>query len=259
MIYYPLSVLMLADIREILIISTPTDLPIFQKLLGDGGWLGLDISYAEQAAPNGIAEAFTIGADHIGDDSAALILGDNIFHGPGFSTLLQREADDVKGALLFGYPVSDPHRHGIGEVDDDGRLLSIEEKPLQPRSDRAVTGLYFYDNDVVDIARGLTPSARGELEITDVNNAYLERGRARMVNLGRGFAWLDTGTHESLLDAGQFVQTLEQRQGMSIACLEEIAMRMGYISPERAYELGERLGSSGYGEYVMDVAAQARN
>ncbi|OLR93791.1 glucose-1-phosphate thymidylyltransferase RfbA [Actinokineospora bangkokensis] len=257
MVYYPLSVLMLADIRDILIISTPVDLPAFQRLLGDGGDLGLRLSYAEQPEPNGLAEAFLIGADHVGDDCCSLILGDNIFHGPGFSQLLRAETADLKGAVLFGYTVSDPHRHGIGEVDAEGRLVSIEEKPAHPRSNQAVTGLYFYDNDVVEIARGLTPSARGELEITDVNNAYLERGRARMVNLGRGFAWLDTGTHDSLLEAGQYVQTLEKRQGTRIACLEEIALRMGFITAEQCFALGERIAKSGYGQYVMEIARAA--
>jgi glucose-1-phosphate thymidylyltransferase len=257
MIYYPLSVLMLADIRDILVITTPWDQPAFQRLLGDGSSLGLNIDYAEQAEPNGLAEAFIIGADHVGDDSCALILGDNIFHGPGFSQLLQSKTVDLKGCVLFGYSVSDPHRHGIGEVDDEGNLLSIEEKPAHPKSNHAITGLYFYDNDVVEIARGLAPSARGELEITDVNNTYLERGRAGMVNLGRGFAWLDTGTHESLLDAGQYVRMLEDRQGTRIACLEEIAMRMGFISPGECYALGEKLSSSGYGRYVMETAKAA--
>jgi glucose-1-phosphate thymidylyltransferase len=259
MIYYPLSVLMLADIRDILVISTPHDLPAFRHLLGDGSQLGLNLSYAEQPEPNGLAEAFLIGAEHIGHDDAALVLGDNIFHGPGFSRLLQSKAQDIKGAVLFGYQVSDPHRHGIGELDGEGNLISIEEKPANPRSDKAVTGLYLYDNDVVEIARGLHPSARGELEITDVNNIYLEMGRASMVNLGRGFAWLDTGTHPSLLDAGQFVRTLEERQGMHVACLEEIAYRMGFIDADECYALGERLGKSGYGQYVMEVARSARH
>ena len=254
MIYYPLSVLMLADIRDILVISTPMDLPIFRRLLGDGSRLGLRIDYAEQAEPNGLAEAFIIGADHIGDDSAALILGDNIFHGPGFSNLLRGKTRDLKGCVLFGYPVSDPHRHGIGEVDADGNLISIEEKPARPRSNRAITGLYFYDNDVVEIARRLSPSARGELEITDVNRTYLDRGRASLVDLGRGFAWLDTGTHDSLLEAGQFVRTLEERQGVRIACLEEIALRMGFIDADHCYRLGEQLAKSGYGQYVMEIA-----
>jgi glucose-1-phosphate thymidylyltransferase len=258
MIYYPLSVLMLAGIRDVLVISTPQDLPAFRRLLDDGGELGLRISYAEQAAPNGLAEAFVIGAEHVGADPAALVLGDNIFHGQGFSGLLQRAIGDVvagdTGCVLFGYPVRDPQRYGVAEADADGRLLSIEEKPEHPRSNRAVTGLYFYDNDVVEIAAGLTPSARGELEITDVNRAYLERGTARLVDLGRGFAWLDTGTHESLLEAGEYVRVLENRQGVRIACIEEIAMRMGFIDPAACYALGERQAKSGYGEYVMDVA-----
>jgi glucose-1-phosphate thymidylyltransferase len=258
MIYYPLSVLMLAGIRDVLVISTPQDVPAFQRLLGDGGELGLTIGYAEQPKPNGLAEAFVIGAEHVGSDPAALVLGDNIFHGPGFSGLLQRAIADVAagdaGCVLFGYPVRDPRRYGVAEADADGRLVSIEEKPVHPRSNRAVTGLYFYDNDVVEIAAGLTPSARGELEITDVNRAYLERGTARLVDLGRGFAWLDTGTHESLLEAGEYVRVLENRQGVRIACIEEIAMRMGFIDPAACYALGERQAKSGYGEYVMDVA-----
>jgi glucose-1-phosphate thymidylyltransferase len=258
MIYYPLSVLMLAGIRDVLVISTPQDVPAFQRLLGDGGEIGLRIGYAEQPEPNGLAEAFVIGAEHVGSDPAALVLGDNIFHGPGFSGLLQRAIADVAagdaGCVLFGYPVRDPRRYGVAEADADGRLVSIEEKPVHPRSNRAVTGLYFYDNDVVEIAAGLTPSARGELEITDVNRAYLERGTARLVDLGRGFAWLDTGTHESLLEAGEYVRVLENRQGVRIACIEEIAMRMGFIDPAACYALGERQGKSGYGEYVMDVA-----
>jgi glucose-1-phosphate thymidylyltransferase, short form len=258
MVYYPLSVLMLAGIREILLISTPHDLPQFRRLLGDGGELGLRIEYAEQAEPNGLAEAFVIGAGHIGTDPAALVLGDNIFHGPGFSGMLRGAIADVTagqaGCVLFGYPVRDPQRYGVAEADDTGRLLSIEEKPAQPRSNRAVTGLYFYDNAVVGIAASLRPSARGELEITDVNRAYLERGTARLVDLGRGFAWLDTGTHESLLEAGEYVRVLENRQGIRIACIEEIAMRMGFIEPAACHALGELQAKSGYGEYVMDVA-----
>src|SRR5688500_18138013 len=215
MVYYPLSVLMLAGIRDILVISTPQDVPAFRRLLGDGGELGLSIGYAEQPAPNGLAEAFVIGAEHVGSDPAALVLGDNIFHGPGFSELLQRSIADVtasvSGCILCGYAVRDPQRCGVAAAAPDGRLLSIEEKAARPRSNRAVTGLYFYDNDVVGIAAGLTPSARGELEITDVNRAYLERGTARLVDLGRGFAWLDTGTHESLLEAGEYVRVLENR------------------------------------------------
>jgi len=257
MIYYPLSVLMLAGIREILVISTPADLPLFRRLLGDGTDLGINVSYAEQAQPNGLAEAFLIGASHIGGDSAALVLGDNIFYGPGFSNNLRHHARTVDGCVLFGYQVKDPQRYGVGEVDASGNLISIEEKPVVPRSNRAITGLYFYDNDVVSIARGLRPSARGELEITDVNAEYLRRGKAKLVDLGRGFAWLDTGTHDSLLEAGEFVHVLEQRQGVRIACLEEIALRMGYIDADACYALGAKLAKSGYGEYVMEVARSA--
>src|SRR5215468_5550472 len=229
MVYYPLSVLMLAGIREILVISTPQDLPQFQRLLGDGTEFGLTLSYAEQPQPNGLAEAFLIGRDHIGTDSVCLVLGDNIFHGQGLGTRLQRAVADLDGCTLFGYPVKDPERYGVAEVDAAGRLVSIEEKPLHPRSNLAVTGLYLYDNSVVELAAGLTPSARGELEITDLNNAYLAQGRAQLVNLGRGTAWLDTGTHDSLLEAAQFVQVIENRQGLKIACLEEIAYRKGWI------------------------------
>ena len=258
MIYYPLSVLMLAGIRDILLISTPHDLPQFERLLGDGGELGLAISYAVQPEPNGLAEAFVIGSEHVGDQAAALVLGDNIFHGPGFSGMLAGAiadiAGDSAGCVLFGYPVRDPRRYGVAEADEDGWLVSIEEKPEKPRSNRAVTGLYFYDNDVVEIAGGLRPSERGELEITDVNRVYLERGRARLRDLGRGFAWLDTGTHESLLEAGEYVRVLESRQGIRIACVEEIAMRMGFIDADACFALGERQAKSGYGEYVMDVA-----
>ncbi|MGH3812219.1 MAG: glucose-1-phosphate thymidylyltransferase RfbA, partial [Pseudonocardiaceae bacterium] len=258
MVYYPLSVLMLAGIREILVISTPWDLPLFRRLLGDGTTLGLRLSYAEQPEPNGLAEAFVIGADFIGDDPVALVLGDNIFYGPGFSRTLQQCVATVDGCVLFGYPVKDPQRYGVGEVDGTGKLISIEEKPAAPRSNKAITGLYFYDNDVVKIARSLTPSTRGELEITDVNLHYLQQGRATMIDLGRGFAWLDTGTHESLLEAGQFVQVLEHRQGVRIACLEEIALRMGFIDAEACHALGESLAKSGYGQYIMEVAHSAR-
>jgi glucose-1-phosphate thymidylyltransferase len=254
MVYYPLSVLMLAGIREILIISTPVDLPQFQRLLGDGSDLGLTLTYAEQPHPNGLAEAFIIGADHVGDDSAALVLGDNIFHGNDLAELLQREVARLDGCTLFGYQVRDPERYGVAEADATGKLLSIEEKPARPKSSKAVTGLYLYDNEVVGIAGSLTPSPRGELEITDVNRAYLDKGRARLVDLGRGMAWLDTGTHDSLLEAGQFVQVLEHRQGVRIACLEEISLRMGFIDAAQAYRLGEALGKSGYGQYVMEVA-----
>ncbi|GGQ46606.1 glucose-1-phosphate thymidylyltransferase RfbA [Streptomyces mutabilis] len=258
MIYYPLSVLMLAGIRDILVISSPRDLPQYRAVLGDGSSLGISLSYAEQLAPRGLAEAFTIGAGHIGDESVALILGDNIFHGPGFSLLLQEHVPHTDGALLFGYPVRDPERYGVGEADDRGRLVSLEEKPARPRSNRAITGLYFYDNDIVSIARELRPSPRGELEITDVNRHYLARGKAHLVDLGRGFTWLDTGTHDSLLEAGTYIQALERRQGLRIACVEEVALRKGFISPQECYRLGERLGHSGYGRYVMDVAESLR-
>jgi glucose-1-phosphate thymidylyltransferase len=257
MIYYPVSVLMLAGIREILIISTPDDLPSFVKLLGDGSQFGVDFTYAEQPSPNGLAEAFVIGADFIGGDDVALVLGDNIFYGQGFSGRLQTEVSTLDGCVLFGYPVKDPERYGVGEVDADGRLVSIEEKPAKARGNKAITGLYFYDNKVVDIARSLKPSPRGELEITDVNMAYLREGRAKLVDLGRGFAWLDTGTHDSLLEAGQFVQVLEHRTGVRIACLEEVALRMGFIDAEQCFALGLRLAKSGYGDYLMAVARSA--
>ena len=257
MVYYPLSVLMLAGIRDILVISTPVDLPLFRRLLGDGNQLGLRLHYAEQPEPNGLAEAFVIGADFIGGDSVALVLGDNIFYGPGFSRTLQQCAAQMDGCVLFGYPVKDPERYGVGEVDATGKLISIEEKPALPRSNKAITGLYFYDNDVVKIARSLTPSARGELEITDVNAHYLRQERAKLIDLGRGFAWLDTGTHDSLLEAGQFVQVLEHRQGVRIACLEEIALRMGFVDAATCYALGESMAKSGYGQYVMEVARAA--
>jgi glucose-1-phosphate thymidylyltransferase len=254
MIYYPLSVLMLAGIREILLISTPSDLPNFKRLLDDGSQFGLDISYAEQAAPNGLAEAFVIGDKFVGDDNVALVLGDNIFYGQGFSTTLQQNVSTLDGCVLFGYPVRDPSRYGVGEIDSTGKLISIEEKPEHPKSNKAITGLYFYDNDVVSVAKSLAPSARGELEITDVNRTYLMQGRANLVELSRGFAWLDTGTHDSLIEAGEFVQVLEHRTGVRIACLEEIALRMGFISADECYAQGEKLAKSGYGEYVMNVA-----
>ncbi|MBA2322540.1 MAG: glucose-1-phosphate thymidylyltransferase RfbA [Pseudonocardiales bacterium] len=257
MIYYPLSVLMFGGIRDILIISTQTDLPQFERLLGDGSALGLRLSYASQPQPNGLAEAFLIGANHIGGDDAALVLGDNIFHGPGFPQQLRSAIANLDGCVLFGYPVKNPRRYGVGEADSNGRLISIEEKPARPRSNRAITGLYLYDNDVVRIAREITPSARGELEITDVNRAYLERGTATLIDLGRGFAWLDTGTHDSLIEASQYVQVLEHRQGIRIACLEEVALSMGYIDADACYALGAKLGNSGYGEYVMSIARAA--
>ncbi len=254
MIYYPLSVLMLAGIREVLVISTPHDLPLFRRLLGDGAQWGMELSYAEQAEPNGLAEAFIIGADHIGADDVALVLGDNIFYGHGFSGQLQKLTAGIDGCVLFGYPVRDPQRYGVGEVDNAGMLLSIEEKPANPRSNQAITGLYFYDRDVVEIAAGLQPSARGELEITDVNLHYLANGKARLVDLGRGFAWLDTGTHDSLLEAGQYVQVIEHRQGIRVACLEEVALRMGFIDADACMALGTTMAKSGYGQYVMSVA-----
>jgi glucose-1-phosphate thymidylyltransferase len=257
MIYYPMSVLMFAGIRDILIISTPADLPNFQKLLGAGSQFGLNLSYAEQPSPNGLAEAFIIGAGFVGDDDVALVLGDNIFYGQGFSGRLQNEVSSLDGCVLFGYPVKDPERYGVGEVDADGKLLSIEEKPAKPRGNKAITGLYFYDNQVVEIARGLKPSPRGELEITDVNMAYLRQDRAKLVDLGRGFAWLDTGTHDSLLEAGQFVQVLEHRTGVRIACLEEVALRMGFIDADQCFALGRKLSKSGYGDYLMAVARSA--
>ncbi|MFF4324697.1 glucose-1-phosphate thymidylyltransferase RfbA [Streptomyces sp. NPDC001568] len=258
MIYYPLSVLMLAGIRDVLIISSPVDLPQFRRVLGDGSTLGLNLTYAQQPEPRGLAEAFVIGADHIGDDSVALVLGDNVFHGPDFAGLLRRHLPHTDGALLFGYPVRDPERYGVGETDAHGRLVSIEEKPVTPKSNRAITGLYFYDNDVVDISRGLRPSPRGELEITDVNLEYLARGKASLVDLGRGFAWLDTGTHDSLLDASQYIQTLERRQGLRVACVEEIALQMGFIDADQCHRLGWQLRKSGYGEYLMSIAESER-
>ncbi|MCX4591821.1 glucose-1-phosphate thymidylyltransferase RfbA [Streptomyces sp. NBC_01549] len=256
LIYYPLSVLMLAGIREIQIISSPMDLENFRRLLGDGSELGLTLTYAQQAEPRGLAEAFLISADHIGDDSVALILGDNIFHGPGFAPMLQRRVQSVDGCVLFGYPVPDPERYGVGEIDGQGNLVSLEEKPAQPRSNLAITGLYFYDNDVVDIAKNLRPSKRGELEITDVNRTYLERGKAQLVSLGRGFVWLDAGTHDSLTEASQYVQIMEHRQGVRIACIEEIAWRMGFIDREACRRLGDKLAKSPYGQYVLEVVAK---
>ncbi|MEU5553661.1 glucose-1-phosphate thymidylyltransferase RfbA [Micromonospora sp. NPDC047793] len=257
MVYYPMSVLMLAGIREIMVISTPTSVPPLRALLGDGSRLGLDISYAVQAEPRGIAEAFIIGADHIGDGNSALILGDNVFHGAGFPQLLRTSREELDGCTLFGYPVADPERYGVGEVDARGALVSLEEKPAMPRSDNAITGLYFYDNDVIEIAKDLTPSPRGELEITDVNQVYLKQGRANLVRLGRGFTWLDTGTHDSLLAANQYVQVIEKRQGVRVACLEEIALRMGYIDSESCHEIGAEMSSSDYGKYLMELAQTA--
>jgi glucose-1-phosphate thymidylyltransferase len=254
MVYYPLSVLMLAGIREVLLISTPNDLPGFRRLFGDGSQFGLSISYAEQPSPDGLAQAFTIGADFIGKDNVSLVLGDNIFYGQHFTDKLKQAVAVESGATVFGYHVNDPERFGVVEFDSEGRALSIEEKPAQPKSNYAVTGLYFYDNDVVDIARQIKPSARGELEITDVNMAYLKAGKLNVQVLGRGFAWLDTGTHDSLLEAGQFVQTVEHRQGLKVACLEEIAFHQGWISQEQLLAQAAALNKTGYGAYLQKVA-----
>jgi glucose-1-phosphate thymidylyltransferase len=257
MIYYPLSVLMLAGITDILIITTPHDQDQFIRLLGDGGDYGIKVSYAVQPEPNGLAEAFIIGREHVGSDSVALVLGDNIFYGHLLGQMLVEAAQLTTGCRLFGYQVSDPERYGVAEADEHGRLISIEEKPLVPKSNLAVTGLYFYDNDVLDEAAALRPSARGELEITDLNNRYVERGTAQLVDLGRGTAWLDTGTHDSLIEAGQFVQVLEHRQGVRIACLEEIALARGLISAHQALDLGQALAKSGYGQYIIELAQRA--
>jgi glucose-1-phosphate thymidylyltransferase len=253
MIYYPLSVLMLAGIREVLVISTPLDLPRFAQLLGDGSEWGMRFSYAEQPAPEGLAQAFVIGREFIGSDTVALILGDNIFHGYALTDVLQKASRIDEGATIFGYPVSDPERYGIVELAADGRVLSIEEKPARPKSKIAVTGLYFYDNAVVDIAGALRPSARGELEITDVNLAYLRRGALRLQPLGRGMVWLDTGTHESLHQASSFVETLEKRQGLKVACPEEIAWRMGFIDDVQLRAVAEPLRKNAYGQYLLEL------
>ena len=253
MIYYPLSVLMLSGIRDILLISTPIDLPRFRDLLGDGSQWGIRISYAEQPRPEGLAQAFLIGKEFIGRDKVCLILGDNIFYGHGFQQILKRAASLESGALIFGYWVRDPERYGVVEFDKSGKVLSIEEKPVRPKSKYAVPGLYFCDNTVLEIASRLKPSSRGELEIVGVINAYLSQGRLRVELLGRGFAWLDTGTHDSLLDAGAFVETIEKRQGLKIACVEEVAYRMGYIADAQMRKLAEPTLKDGYGQYLMQV------
>jgi len=257
MIYYPISVLMLAGIRDILIISTPHDLPQFAKMLGDGSQFGVRFVYAEQPAPDGLAQAFLIGESFIGNDPVCLILGDNIFHGQHFTEKLLRAAAEPGGATVFGYWVKDPERFGVVEFDASGRAISIEEKPVKPKSSYAVTGLYFYDNDVIEIAKAVKPSARGELEITDVNNAYLKRGDLHVERFGRGFAWLDTGTHDSLLEASQYVQTIEHRQGLKIACLEEIAFNNGWIDRERLLEQARAFGKIGYGQYLFKLAGES--
>ena len=256
MIYYPLSTLMLAGIKDILIISTPEDTPRFQELLQDGSEFGLNLQYAVQPSPDGLAQAFIIGEDFIGDDSVALILGDNIYHGPGMSKLLQAAAAKEKGATVFGYQVPDPERFGVVEFDKDMNAVSIEEKPEVPKSDYAVTGLYFYDNDVVEIAKNIKPSPRGELEITDVNKAYLERGDLSVELMGRGFAWLDTGTHESLLEAAQYIETVQRMQNVMVANREEIAWRMGYISEEAVRELAQPLKKNAYGKYLLKLVGE---
>ena len=256
MIYYPLSVLMLAGIREILIISTPHDLPLFKTLLGDGSQIGIKLSYAEQPKPEGLAQAFIIGREFVGKSSVALILGDNIFYGHNFSTVLKEASQLKEGALIFAYPVADPERYGVVEFDEDGKALSLEEKPAKPKSKFAIPGLYFYDNSVLDIAANLKPSPRGELEITDLNLAYLKAGTLRVNSLGRGFAWLDTGTHDSMYQAASFVQTIQLRQGFKMACIEEIAYSLGYISRSQLKALGQEMAKNEYGQYLMRMAEE---
>jgi len=254
MVYYPISVLMLAGINDILIISTPEDMPGYQRLLGDGSQFGVNISYKIQPSPDGLAQAFILGEDFIGEDNACLVLGDNIFFGQSFSNDLSKATERKNGATVFGYHVSDPERFGVVEFDDNGKAISIEEKPQNPKSNYAVTGLYFYDNEVVDIAKNIKPSARGELEITDVNKAYLERGDLNVGLLGRGFAWLDTGTHDSLMEASHFVQTVEKRQGFKVACLEEIAFHKGWLNKEELLSRAKALEKTNYGQYLYKVA-----
>jgi len=256
MIYYPLSVLMLAGIREVLIISTPDDIDGFKRLLADGQELGIDISYAVQPSPDGLAQAFIIGEEFIGDSNVCLVLGDNIFYGQGFTPLLRQAVNRQKGATVFGYQVKDPERFGVVAFDENKRAISIEEKPVKPKSNYAVTGLYFYDNDVIEIAKNVKPSERGEVEITTVNQMYMERGDLNVELLGRGFAWLDTGTHESLLEAAQFVETIEKRQGYKVACLEEIAVNNGWLTKQQVAEIGQSMSKNAYGQYLMSLTSE---
>ena len=257
MIYYPLSVLMLAGIREVLIISTPDDIDGFKRLLADGQELGIDISYAVQPSPDGLAQAFIIGEDFIGDSNVCLVLGDNIFYGQGFTPLLRQAVNRQKGATVFGYQVKDPERFGVVAFDENKRAISIEEKPVKPKSNYAVTGLYFYDNDVIEIAKKVKPSERGEVEITTVNQMYMERGDLSVELLGRGFAWLDTGTHESLLEAAQFVETIEKRQGYKVACLEEIALNNGWLTRQQVADIGQTMSKNAYGQYLIDLTKES--
>ena len=257
MIYYPLSVLMLAGIREVLIISTPDDIDGFKRLLADGKELGIDISYAVQPSPDGLAQAFIIGEEFIGDSNVCLVLGDNIFYGQGFTPLLRQAVNRQKGATVFGYQVKDPERFGVVAFDEDKRAISIEEKPVKPKSNYAVTGLYFYDNDVIEIAKKVKPSDRGEVEITTVNQMYMQRGDLNVELLGRGFAWLDTGTHESLLEAAQFVETIEKRQGYKVACLEEIALNNGWLTKQQVAEIGQSMSKNAYGQYLIDLTKES--
>ena len=256
MIYYPLSVLMLAGIREVLIISTPDDIDGFKRLLADGQELGIDISYAVQPSPDGLAQAFIIGEEFIGDSNVCLVLGDNIFYGQGFTPLLRQAVNRQKGATVFGYQVKDPERFGVVAFDEDKRAISIEEKPVKPKSNYAVTGLYFYDNDVIEIAKKVKPSDRGEVEITTVNQMYMERGDLNVELLGRGFAWLDTGTHESLLEAAQFVETIEKRQGYKVACLEEISLNNGWLTRKQVADIGQSMSKNAYGQYLMSLTSE---